>query len=193
MHLILILALLGVLLFGAALGALSWAEVNPPPVRADSGAVIVLGCQVYSSGNLSPQLELRLRAALDTYRAHPRLMVVCGGQGEGEPAPEGRVMREWLISQGVPEADVTAECESMNTRQNLEYAKRLLPEDVRRVTVITSDYHLPRALALARDTGLDADGIGSPCRPEIGFWIKNHTREVLAWGKYLALKILPSK
>ena len=193
MHLILILALLGVLLFGAALGLLSFAEANPPPVRADSGAVIVLGCQVYSTGNLSPQLELRLRAALDTYRAHPRLMVVCGGQGEGEPAPEGRVMREWLISQGVPEADVTAECESMNTRQNLEYAKRLLPEDVRRVTVITSDYHLPRALALARDVGLDADGIGSPCRPEIGFWIKNHTREVLAWGKYLAFRILPGR
>ena len=193
MHLILILALAGVLLFGAALGALSWAEVNPPSVSSESGAVIVLGCQVYSTGSLSPQLELRLRAALDTYRAHPRLIVCCGGQGEGEPAPEGQVMRDWLIAQGIPEADVIAECESMNTRQNLEYAKRLLPEDVRCVTVITSDYHLPRALALARDTGLDADGIGSPCRPEIGFWIKNHTREVLAWGKYLALKILPSK
>ncbi len=191
MHLILILALIGMLLFGAALGALSWAEVNPPPVRADSGAVIVLGCQVYSTGNLSPQLELRLRAALDTYRAHPRLIIACGGQGEGEPAPEGQVMRDWLVAQGIPEADVIAECESMNTRQNLEYAKRFLPEDMKRVTVITSDYHLPRALALARDADLDADGIGSPCRPEIGFWIKNHTREVLAWGKYLALKILP--
>jgi len=191
MHLILILALIGMLLFGAALSALSWAEVNPPPVRADSGAVIVLGCQVYSTGNLSPQLELRLRAALDTYRAHPRLIIACGGQGEEEPAPEGRVMRDWLVAQGIPEADVIAECESMNTRQNLEYAKRFLPEDMKRVTVITSDYHLPRALALARDAGLDADGIGSPCRPEIGFWIKNHTREVLAWGKYLALKILP--
>ena len=103
---------------------------------------------------------------------------------------------QWLYLhsfKGVPEADVTAECESMNTRQNLEYAKRLLPEDVRRVTVITSDYHLPRALALARDVGLDADGIGSPCRPEIGFWIKNHTREVLAWGKYLAFRILPGR
>ena len=68
MHLILILAVTGVLLFGAALGLLSFAEANPPPVRADSGAVIVLGCQVYSTGNLSPQLELRLRAALPRMR-----------------------------------------------------------------------------------------------------------------------------
>ena len=193
MDLILILALTGVLLFGAALGALSWAEVNPPPVSTESGAVIVLGCQVYSTGSLSPQLELRLQAALDTYQAHPRLIIACGGQGDGEPAPEGQVMRDWLIAQGIPEAEVIAECESMNTRQNLEYAKRFLPDGVNRVTVITSDYHLPRALALARDVGLAPDGIGSPCRPEIGFWIKNHTREVLAWGKYLALNILASK
>lgn len=193
MYFILILMLAGVLLFGAALGALCWAEVNPPPVRADSGAVIVLGCQVYSTGRPSPQLELRLRAALRNYQDHPRLIVCCGGLGEKEPAPEGQIMREWLIAQGVPEHDVIAECESMNTRQNLDYARKLLPEDVRRVTIITSDYHLPRALAIARDLKLDADGIGSPCRPEISFWIKNHTRELLAWGKYLALKILPGQ
>ena len=35
MQLILILALAGVLLFGAALGALCYAEVNPPPVSAE--------------------------------------------------------------------------------------------------------------------------------------------------------------
>ncbi len=193
MHMILILALAGVLLFGLALGALSLAEVNPPPVSPDSGAVIVLGCQVYSTGNLSPQLELRLQSALDTYREHPRLIVCCGGQGENEPAPEGQVMREWLVRQGVPPEDVIAECESQNTRQNLAYARDLLPDTVQRVTVITSDYHLPRALALAKDVGLQADGIGSPCRPEIGFWIKNHTREVLAWGKYLGQKLLPGR
>ncbi len=187
---ILLLALIGALLFGLALGALCLAEVNPPKVRQDSDAVIVLGCQVYADGQLSPQLKLRLTAAMDTYRNDPRLIITTGGQGEGEPAPEGQVMRDWLISQGVPETDVIAECESTNTRQNLLYAKALLPEGVTCVTVVTSDFHLPRALAIARDAGLDADGIGSPCRPEIGFWVKNHAREVLAWGKYLVEKVL---
>ena len=190
MRLALLLALIGAVLFSLALCALCLAEANPPAVRAESGAVIVLGCQVYRNGRLSPQLELRLQAALDTYRAHPRLIVTAGGQGEGEPGPEGQIMRDWLIEKGVPEESVIAECESANTRQNLLYAKALLPEDGLCVTVITSDYHLPRALALARDLGLNADGIGSPCRPEIGFWVKNHTREVLAWGKYLAEKAM---
>ena len=188
---LLILIVLGVLLFGLALGALCLAEVNPPPVSKESGAVILLGCQVYADGTPSPQLELRLEAALKTYREHPRLIIACGGQGPKEPAPEGQIMRDWLIAHGVPEGDVIAECESENTRQNLKFAKALLPEDVNHVTVITSDYHLPRALTLARDLGLSADGIGSPCRPEIDHWAKNHVREVLAWGKYYVQKLLP--
>jgi uncharacterized SAM-binding protein YcdF (DUF218 family) len=190
MHLLVILIFTGILLFGLALGALCIAETNPPPVSQDSEAVIVLGCQVYPSGEVSPQLELRLEAALDTYRAKPRLIIACGAQGASEPGPEGQIMRDWLISRGIPETDVIAECESRNTRQNLQYAKALLPDTVSQVTIITSDYHLPRAMALARDLGLSADGIGSPCRPEIQHWAKNHVREVLSWGKYLAEKVL---
>ena len=190
MHAILFLILLGVLLFGLALGALCLAETNPPQVSDHSEAVIVLGCQVYANGQLSPQLELRLQCALETYQAQPRLIIACGAQGANEPGPEGQIMRDWLIAQGIPEEDIMAECESRNTRQNLQYAQALLPESVSHVTIITSDYHLPRAMALARDLGLEADGIGSPCRPEIQHWAKNHVREVLAWGKYLAEKVL---
>ena len=187
MHLFFLLIVFTVLCGGIALGALCLAEGNPPRVSPDSQAVVVLGCQVYADGRPSPQLELRLEAALQTYREHPRLIIVCGAQGEGEPAPEGQVMREWLIQRGVPEGDALAECESRNTRENLQNAKALLPEGVKNVTVVTSDYHLPRALALARDLGLTADGIGSPCKPE--FWVKNHSRELLAWGKYLMEKV----
>lgn len=190
LRLILVAAALCAVLFGLALGALCVAEAHPPAVSEESGAVIVLGCQVYADGSLSPQLELRLKETLKTYEALPRPIVVCGGQGENEPAPEGRVMRDWLVAHGVPADQVTAECASQNTRQNLQNARALLPGDIRRVTVITSDYHLPRALALCRDLDLDADGIGSPCLPEIRFWVKNHFREVLAWGKYLGEKML---
>ena len=187
MHILLMLVLLGIVCGGVSLGALCLAESNPPKVNGDSQAIIILGCQVYADGQLSPQLELRLQAGLEAYRAFPCLIIACGAQGGNEPAPEGRVMREWLIRNGVPESDVIAECESLNTRQNLKNAKALLPEGVTRVTIVTSDYHLPRAIALARDLGLIADGIGSPCKPE--YWVKNHARELLAWGKYLTEKV----
>ena len=183
MRILLFVILLGLLMAGLALGTLCYAEAHQPEPRPDSQAVIVLGCQVYADGSPSPQLELRLEAALETYNEHPRLIVVCGAQGKNEPAPEGEIMRDWLIARGVAAEQVIAEVRSVNTRQNLEYAMALLPPGVKKVTVITSDYHLPRALAIAGSLGLDADGIGSPCKPE--WWVKNHAREVLAWGKYL--------
>ena len=59
---------------------------------------------------------------------------------------------------------------------------------VKKVLVVTSDYHVPRSLALAKDLGYDACGMGSPCKPE--YWIKNHAREALAWVKYWGRKYL---
>ena len=50
-------------------------------------------------------------------------------------------------------------------------------------------HHLPRAMQLARDMGLTPSGIGSPIKQE--YWLKNHTRETLAWGKYFLNKIIP--
>ena len=62
------------------------------------------------------------------------------------------------------------------------------PEEIRKVCIVTSDYHVPRSMALAGDLGLEATGIGSPCLKE--FWIKNHSREALAWCKYWLKKYL---
>ena len=79
----------------------------------------------------------------------------------------------------------------MNTEQNLENAKKLLldyPAEIRKVVIVTSDYHVPRSVALAEDLDLDATGIGSPCLSE--YWIKNHSRETLAWVKYWLKKYL---
>jgi len=180
------LILLGVVLFGAALGVLCLAEGNPPQRTGSNDAIIVLGAQVYANGELSPQLEMRMEAALREWKRHPVPVVTCGAQGQNEPGPEGEIMRQWLIQRGVPEKQVIAETESRDTRENLQLASWLLPESVKSVTIVTSDYHLPRALALAKDLGFQADGIGSPCRQE--YWVKNHFREVLAWGKYFAVK-----
>lgn len=171
------------LFFLAGLGLLVYAETHPAPISGDSCAIVVLGAQVYQDGSLSPQLELRMEAALKEYERFPRLMITCGAQGANEPAPEGDVMRDWLVAKGVPEEMVKSENSSVNTMQNLRNAGNFLPDDKNNITVVTSDYHLPRALQMARDAGYRADGIGSPCKPE--YWVKNHVRETFAWGKYL--------
>jgi len=185
---LLCLALLGMIAFAAVVGHVCWQEAHVP-VNQPYDAIVVLGAQVKADGSLSVQLQWRLDAAYQAWRASPCLVVTCGAQGSDEPAPEGDVMREYLISQGVPPEQILPETSSFNTRQNIRNAAELLaPHQVKQVLIVTSDYHLPRALALARDEGLEASGLGSPTKPE--FWVKNHFREALSWLKYWGQKYL---
>ena len=186
--LLLILLLAGTVFFLGVVGHVCWQEQHVPK-NEPYDAIIVLGAQVKADGTLSVQLQWRLDAAYDAWKAAPCLVVACGAQGLDEPAPEGKVMREYLIGRGIPEWQVLADTDSYNTRQNIENAAALLRDyPVQRVLIVTSDYHLPRALALARDQGLEASGIGSTTLPE--YWIKNHFREALSWIKYWGQKYL---
>ena len=185
---VLFIVLLGAALFLLALGALVIAEHSVPAPGDGSRYMLVLGAQVYETGEPSRQLLARLETALDWWKSHPDTVIVaCGGRGSNEPAAEGDVMRGWLIARGVPEGQVFSESASVNTRENIDRARGIIGNDSERIIIVTSDYHLPRALAIARDAGLNVCGLGAPTLPE--WWIKNHFREVLAWGKYLLLKI----
>ena len=135
------------------------------PAPGNTQAIIVLGAQVNPDGQPSRQLELRLLEALKAYEAAPKPVIVSGAQGKDEPVTEASVMKSWLEQKGVDPQHILMEDKSFNTRQNLENAKALLGEGVKDVLIITSDYHLPRALDVARDAGLDPSGIGSPILP----------------------------
>ncbi len=187
-RLVFTLALLFALAYAAMFGYMLIREYSIP-APGNTQAMIVLGAQVKSDGQPSKQLELRLETALTEYKKLPRPIVVCGAQGVGEPTTEAAAMRSWLVARDVPADQILLEEDSFNTRQNLEGAVQMLPSNVKDVLIITSDYHLPRAMSIAKDLGLNPSGVGSPILPE--FWLKNHAREALAWGKYFVNKFLP--
>ncbi len=183
-----ILALLGTLCYAALIGYVYYREVTVP-APADYDAIIVLGAQVKADGEASVQLQWRLDKALEMYEASPCVIVVCGAQGSDEPQPEAYVMRDLLAAQGVPQESIYTDPYSMNTQQNMENAKVVLDSlGLSQPLVVTSDYHLPRAMAIAADAGLTPQGSGSLCRPEANYWLKNHGREALAWVKYWLIK-----
>lgn len=156
----------------------------------DYDAIVVLGAQVKQDGSLSVQLTWRLDAVIGAWKKRKVPVVVCGAQGKDEPMPEAVAMKQYLVENGVDEADILTDPDSFNTRQNLENAGRLLREKpgIRKILLVTSDYHVPRAMALAGDLGYKATGLGSPCKSE--YWLKNHARETLAWIKYWGVKYL---
>ena len=186
----LVCVLLGVIFYLGVVAMVCYREKNVPPT-GEYDAIIVLGAQVKPDGTLSLQLQWRVDAAAKAWRERRSLIVVCGAQGSNEPATEASVMKAELIRQGVPEEYILMDEESFNTRQNIANAVALLEgRDVQRVLVVTSDYHLPRAMAIAEDAGLEASGVGSPTKLGVRFWVKNHGREALAWIKYWMQKYL---
>ena len=172
-----ILALLvaGTVAAAGLIGFVYYKETHLPPI-GDFDTIIVLGAQVKADGTPSVALERRLTAALEEYRKKPSMMIVCGAQGSDEPRA--------LVERGVNEKEVIAETGSFNTRQNLGYAQSFMDDQgLTQALVVTSDYHVARALALCKEVGITATGKGSPSKPE--YFIKNHLREGLSWVKFM--------
>ena len=150
----------------------------------DADVMIVLGSNVLPDGEPNTVLHARLEKALERYREDPIPIVCCGAQGPDEPMPEGEAMKAWLIRQGVPEEMVSAETASVNTYENIRNAMPLLPEGARRALIVTSDYHIPRSLRIARANGLEASGLASPIWLPINR-LRGNSRELLAWVKFI--------
>ncbi|NLV57441.1 MAG: YdcF family protein [Clostridiales bacterium] len=189
-RLAILLLCMGVVSFAGLVGYVCYQEVHVPP-PSDYDSMIVLGAQVLPSGEPSVQLRWRLDKALVMYGRHPCPIVTCGARGGNEPDAEGKVMRELLIKDGLPPDQIIAETGSEDTRDNIRNAWSILSKLGReRPLIVTSDYHLPRALAIAADLDVPTQGIGSLCRNGLEYWAKNHFREALAWVKYWGIKHL---
>ncbi|NLX82253.1 MAG: YdcF family protein [Clostridiales bacterium] len=182
------LIVLGILAFVGLFGHLLYKEYTLPQPGTYQ-AIVVLGAQVEPDGKPSVQLTWRLDKALEYYQAQPMPIVVTGAKGLDEPATEASVMAAWLISRGVHPEHVLMDESSFNTKENIKNAIQLLNRATNDILVVTSNYHLPRAMQIARDMGLNPSGVGSPIKPQ--YWIKNHFRETLAWGKYLLQRFIP--
>lgn len=184
------LLILGVVCYSALIGLVYYWEVSVPEPSGYDG-IIVLGAQVLPNGEPSIELGRRLDKAMEYYEKNPCYVVVTGGQGGREPMPEGDAMYEVLVARGLPSEHVIAESKSADTKENIRFGWEILQElGCTNPIIITSDYHLPRALSIARDQDIIAQGAGSLCRPEINFWLRNHMREALAWVKYWGIKYL---
>lgn len=158
-----------------------WQRHHLPQVLP-SDTLIVLGAQVKPDGSPSEILGIRLRVALETYQESPQMIITCGAQGADEPMAEGEMMRDWLIARGVEAAHVVAETSSFNTRQNLQNAADIMRDKgLSQATIVTSDYHVARALEICRQEGISATGI--PCWTHWLYRPKNYCRESLSWIK----------
>lgn len=150
------------------------------PFISDVG--IVLGA--YTDGyRPSRPLLSRLKTALHLYRLGIiGAFIVSGGRGDDETISEASSMKRFLMMNGVPPELVHEDAWSSNTWENLKNSRALMNQfGFRSAVIITSDYHLPRALAVARMLDMNVSGCAAlSTRQEF----RSATREVFAHIQY---------
>ena len=127
----------------------------------------VLGAGLEDDGTPSEALALRLDAAAAYLGENPgSRCVVSGGQQADEVRSEADAMADYLAGEkGVDPTRVIKEAASTSTVENLQNSRALVPEDAS-VAVVTNDFHMHRALAIARKQGFpQAWGLAAPSNP----------------------------
>lgn len=160
----------------------------PMDESGPADAAVVLGAAAWN-GRPSPVFQARIDHGVDLYlRGEVPLLVFTGGQAPGESLSEGEVGRDAALVAGVPLADLRWETTSRITWENLTGALPLLREaGAGRVLVVSDPLHLPRAVHMARDLGLDAHPSPTPStryrslRTQVPFW----AREAWFYSIYL--------
>lgn len=180
----------GRLLIGGGIGVIGLAALPPvalalmaslendyPPQAADAchpaEVIVLLGgaVQPLVAGELHPRLHRgsdRVREAARLYHAGcaPRILVSAGGTLEPPlQASESDAIAALLEDLGVPRAALILEAESRNTQGNAAFSRAVLESaGIDRILLVTSAWHLRRAVALFEQEGFEVHPVGADYR-----------------------------
>ena len=143
-------------------------------VRKDPGAsadfIIVHGAALKGE-RPSPFLAERLDCAIIAWqrRKGAPTIIVSGGQGSDEIASEASVMCDYLVAHGISRTSIVLENRSTTTEENLLMSRELIRSishgAAPTIALVSTDFHIPRCLLLARRLGLSPIGIGASAAP----------------------------
>ncbi|MFD3507997.1 vancomycin high temperature exclusion protein [Nocardia sp. NPDC058666] len=142
---------------------------------------LIPGAQVYTDGQPSPYLAARLdlgRRLLESGKVKALLLTGDNGRATYD---EPTAMRDYLIRKGVPANKIALDYAGFSTYESCARAHEIF--GVEHAIVVTQDFSLPRTIALCRDAGIDATGIGDDTQPHNGIYNKCWFRDQLAATK----------
>ena len=135
------------------------------PRKRDFDYVIIHGSGLLRGREVSKLLADRIDKAIEVYEKDPTppILIPSGGKGRDEEISEAEAMEQYLIEHGIPKDHIIKEDRSTTTRENLVFSKKIIDERDADpyVALVTSNYHVYRALSLCDDIDLECTGIGA--------------------------------
>lgn len=135
------------------------------PHKCDFDYVIIHGAGLRKDGTVTKLLADRCDKAIEIYRHDPTppYLIPSGGQGKDEACSEAEAMKRYLLEKGIPADHILMEDRSTTTMENILNSKAIIQarEGRKYTALVTSNYHVYRAMRYARAADLKAIGIGS--------------------------------
>jgi uncharacterized SAM-binding protein YcdF (DUF218 family) len=133
-----------------------WAHAYSGPIEQPRGNVLILlSAAADDHGLISFSSYWRARYALLAWKTGGfQKIVISGGSGPG--------ILEFLIAEGVPREDIVAEWRSTSTRENGIETARLIAGMPGKKVLLTSDFHMYRAIRVFRKLGIEVTPMPVP-------------------------------
>ena len=162
----------------------------PEAATINADCIIVLGCQVKDSGEMSHMLHDRVQRGVELYKAGAAPKLLMSGDHGRENYNEVGAMKNYAIENGVPSSDVFMDHAGFSTYETVYRAKEIF--GAQKVIIVTQEYHLYRAVYIARQLGMEAYGVAADYRTYAG-QLGRDAREILARCKDVAMTMFRMK
>ena len=118
--------------------------------------VIILGASVHTNGSLSPILKDRVDTAIKLYKANKVEKFLVSGDHRSDDYNEVAAMVGYLEENGIDRNLITSDHAGLDTYDSMYRAGKIF--GVTDAIVVTQEFHLPRALFIATNLGLNYKG-----------------------------------
>lgn len=156
---------------------------------SDADCILVLGAGVREDGTPSHMLEDRILTGIALYEESGTKLLMSGDHGRTDYNEVG-CMKDYAIAEGVPSEDIFMDHAGFSTYDSLYRARDVF--GAKKIIIVSQNYHLYRAVAIARSLGLDAIGVSADLRTYMGQPIRE-VREIAARIKDMAMTVFQPK
>ena len=136
------------------------------PATPKCYTAIVLGAMVSKSGRLSDFLQDRLDVSIELFNNGKINRFLLSGDHGKVDYDEVNSMKAYLIEKGIPTDSIFLDHAGFDTYNSIVRAKEIFK--VTDIMIVTQEFHLPRAVYIARSQGLIAYGICADKREGAG-------------------------
>lgn len=143
----------------------------------DADYILILGAGVRGN-EPSPMLRDRLLQGIDIYNGSAKILM--SGDSTREDYDEVNVMKNFAVERGISADRIENDYEGVSTYDSIYRAKNVF--GAKKIIIVTQEYHLYRALHIAKKLGIDAYGVASNLQEYAGQTYRD-IREIVARNK----------